>query len=63
MLVRKFLAKNKTVIIPQPPYSPDFLKLKISMKGKHFVMIEEIKEKSKLLAIPKNTFQKCFEDW
>ena len=23
MLVREFLAKNKTVIMPQPPYSPD----------------------------------------
>ena len=23
MLVRKFLAENKTVIMPQPPYSPD----------------------------------------
>ena len=30
-----------------------------------FAKIEEIKEKSKqeLLAIPKNPFQKCYEDW
>ena len=35
------------------------------MKGKRFVMIVEIKEKSKqkLLVIPKSAFQKCFEDW
>lgn len=73
MLVREFLAKNKTVIMPQPPYSPDlapadfflFPKLKTPMKGKRFATIEEIKEKSKqeLLAIPKSAFQKCFEDW
>ena len=73
MLVRDFLAKNKTVIMPQPPYSPDlapadfflFPKLKTPMKGKRFAAIEEIKEKSKqeLLAIPKSAFQKCFEDW
>ena len=33
--------------------------------GKRFPTIEEIKEKSKrkLLSIPKNAFQKCFEDW
>ena len=55
------------------PYSPDlgpadffvFTKLKTPMRGKRFVTIEEIKEKSKqeLLAILKSAFQKCFEDW
>ena len=73
MLVREFLAKNKTVIMPQPPYSLDltpadfflFPKLKTQMKGKRFATIEEIKEISKqqLLAIPTSAFQKCFEDW
>ena len=72
-LVREFLAKNTTVIMPQPPYLPDlasanflpFPKLKTPMIGKHFVTIEELKEKSKqeLFAIPKSVFQKGFEDW
>ena len=52
MLVREFLAQNKTVNMPQPAYSPDlapvdfflFLKLKTPMKGKLFSTIEEIKE-------------------
>ena len=55
MLVREFLAKNKNVFVPQPPYSPDlvpvdfflFPKLKTPMKGKRFATIEKIKEKSK----------------
>ena len=55
MLEREFLAKNKTVIMSQPPYSPDlapanfflFPKLKTPMKGKRFATIEELKEKSK----------------
>ena len=55
MLVREFLAKNKTVIMPQPTYSPDlapadfflFPKLKTPMKGKRFSMIKEIKVQSK----------------
>ena len=65
--------KNKTVIMPQPLYSPDlapahfilFPKLKTPMKVKNFATIEELKEVSKqeLLAIPKRAFQKCFEDW
>ena len=50
----EFLAKNKTVIMPQPPYSLDlasavfflFSKLKTLMKGKRFATIEKIKEKS-----------------
>ena len=53
MLVREFLGKNKTVYMTQPPYdlAPGdcflFPKLKTPMKGKRFVTIEEIKEKSK----------------
>ena len=70
ILMHEFLAKNKIVIISQPPYSLDlgpadfflFPKLKTLMKGKRFATIEEIKEKSKQehLAIQKNEFQKCF---
>ena len=49
------MTKNKTVIMPQPPYLPDlasadfflFQKLKTMMKGKCFATIEEIKENSK----------------
>ena len=73
LLVSEFLIKNKTVIMPQPPYSLDlipagfflFPKLKTPMKGKRFAMIEEIKEKSKQkrLAITKSVFHKCFEAW
>ena len=68
MLVREFLAKNKTVIMAQPPYLLDlapadfffFPKLKTPIKGKRFATIEEIKEKSKqeLLAISKITFRR-----
>ena len=73
MLLREIFVKNKTVIMPQPPYSPDlasadfsslFPKLKTLMKWKHFAMIEEIKEKSKqgLVALPKSAFQSYFVD-
>ena len=48
MLVREFLGKDKTVIIPQPPYSPvltpaDFFlfpQLKTPMKGKRFARLK-----------------------
>ena len=70
MLVREFLAKNKNVIISQPPYPPDlasadyflFPKLKTPMKRNRFSTIEEIKEKSKqeLSAIPKKRVSEVF---
>ena len=73
LLVRNFLAKNNTVIMPQPPYSPDlapcdfflFPKLKRPMKGRRFATIEEIKTESlrELKDIPKSAYQKCFKDW
>ncbi|UYV77810.1 hypothetical protein LAZ67_15002383 [Cordylochernes scorpioides] len=73
LLVRGFLAKNNTLMIPQPPYSPDlapcyfflFPKLKRPMKGRRYATLDEIKTASKeeLKKIFKNDFLKCFEDW
>ena len=66
MLVGEFLAKSKTVIIPQPPHSQNlapadfflFPKLKTPMKDDRFATIEDIKEKSKqeVLALPASAF-------
>ena len=73
ILVHEFLAKNKTVIILQPSYLPDwtpaevflFPKLKTQMKVRRFATIEDIKEKFKqeLLALKKSVIQKRFWDW
>ncbi|UYV84244.1 hypothetical protein LAZ67_X001650 [Cordylochernes scorpioides] len=73
LLVRDFLAKNNTLIMPQPPYSPDlapcdfflFPKLKRPMKGRRCATLDEIKTASieELKKILKNDFLKCFEDW
>ncbi|KYN36550.1 hypothetical protein ALC56_09095, partial [Trachymyrmex septentrionalis] len=73
LLVREFLTKNNTLMMPQPPYSPDlapcdfflFPKLKRPMKGRRYATIEEIKTASmeELNKITKNNFLKCFEDW
>ena len=73
LLVREFLAKNNTVTMPQPPYSPDmgpcdfflFQKIKRTFKARRFTAIDDIKSASlkKLKAIPKIEFEKCFEDW
>ena len=73
LLVRNFLAKNNTVIMPQPPDSLDlalcdfllFLRLKRPMKGRCFATIEEIKAESlrELKDIPKSAYKKYFEDW
>ena len=73
LLVRNFLAKNNTVIMPQPPYSPDlatcdfflFPRLKRSMKERLFATNEKIKTESlrELKDIRKSAYQKCFENW
>ncbi|UYV64612.1 hypothetical protein LAZ67_3001311 [Cordylochernes scorpioides] len=55
LLVRDFLAKNNTLMMPQPPYSPDlapcdfflFPKLKRPMKGRRYAKLDEIKTASK----------------
>ncbi|UYV75811.1 hypothetical protein LAZ67_13001424 [Cordylochernes scorpioides] len=55
LLVRDFLAKNNTLMMPQPPYSPElvpcdfflFPKLKRPMKGRRYATLDEIKTASK----------------
>jgi histone-lysine N-methyltransferase SETMAR len=69
-LVRDFLAKHATIVIPQPPYSPDlapadlflFPKFKSKLKGCCFESTEAIKTNSleRLRSIPKIAFQECF---
>jgi len=76
LLIREFLTKHETTVVPQPPYSPElapadfflFPKLKSSLKGRQFQTVEEIEENSiwDLRAILQNTFQnwkKCWEQW
>ena len=62
-VVTKFKAKNPTNTIDQPPYPPDlapcdfflFPKLKLTLRGTRFDLIEAIKRNSwkELKAIPK----------
>jgi transposase len=69
-LVRGFLAKHATTVLPQPPYSPDlapadfflFPKLKTTLKGHRFESIEVIKTNllAKLRSIPTKAFQEGF---
>ena len=52
LLIRSYLAKQKTSVVPEPPYSPDlapakfflFPKLKTTLKGRRFQTIEEIRD-------------------
>ena len=73
LLIREFLTKHQTTVVPQLPYSPDlapgdfflFPKLKSSLKGRRFQTVEGIEENSirDLRAIPQNTFQDAFQNW
>jgi transposase len=52
LLIRSYLAKHQTSIVPHPPYSPDLIssdfflipKLKTTFKGRRFQTTEEIQE-------------------
>ena len=54
-LVRSYLTKHQTSVVPHLPYSPDlatadvflFSKLKNTLKGRRFQNIEEIQENAK----------------
>jgi hypothetical protein len=52
LLIRSYLAKHQTSVVPHPPHSLDlapadfflFPKPKISLEGRHFKTTEEIQE-------------------
>ena len=73
LLIRSYLAKHQTPVVPHPPSSPDlapadfFLvpKLKITLKGRRFQTIKEIQENAtiELRAITSSAFQEAFQKW
>ena len=72
-LIRSYLAKHQTSVVPYPPYSPDlapadfflFPKLKATLKVRRFQTIEEIQVNviRELRAITKSAFQEAFQPW
>jgi len=73
LLIRSYLAKHQTSVVPHPPYSPDlapvdlflFPKLKTTLKRRRFSTIEEIQENAirELRAITESAFQEAFQQW
>ena len=73
LLLRSYLAKHQTSVVPHPPYSPDltpadfflFPKLKPTLKRRRFQTIEETEENKirELRAITGSAFQEAFQQW
>ena len=71
--VLQYIAKNSTVLLPQPPYSPElapndfflYQKLNLSLKGRHFESIETVQKESRkfLKSLKPDDFRKAFENW
>jgi len=73
LLIRSYLAKRQTSVVPHLPYSPDlapgdfflFPTLKTTLKGRHFQTTGEVQENAirKLHAITESAFQEAFQQW
>jgi len=73
LVVREFLTKNNMTIVPHPAYSPDldpcdfyvFPKMKLWLKGRHFIAFEEIQAESQqvLITLMSVQFNQCFQKW
>jgi len=71
LLVRSYLAKHQTSVVPHAPYSPDlaaadiylFPKLKTNLKGRRFQTIQEIQENAirEVRAITESAFQEALQ--
>ena len=69
LIVREFLTKNNMTTVPHLAYSPDlgpcnfyaFPKMKLRLKGRHFVSIEEIQAESQQVLLV--DFNECFQKW
>jgi len=73
LLIRSYLAKHQTSVVPNPSYSPDlvpadfflFPKLKTTLKRRRFQTIEEIQENAirELRVITESALQEAFQQW
>ena len=73
LLIRSYLAKHQTSVVPHPPYSPDlaqadfflFPKLKTTLKGRRFQATGEIQENAirELRIITESAFQEALQQW
>jgi transposase len=73
LLIRSYLAKHQTSLVPHPPNSSDlapadfflFPKLKTTLKGRRFQTIEEIEENAirELRPITESAFQEACQQW
>lgn len=62
MLKRETLAKNKTIIMPQPPYSLDLASAEFFLYSKLKTAMKERKIARGAVGFTKNQFQKGFKD-
>jgi len=72
-LIRSYLAKHQTSVVPHPPYFLDlapadfflFPELKTTLKGLHFQIIEGNQENAirELHIITESAFQEAFQQW
>jgi len=70
---QQFLSNKHITVCPHPPYSPDlapcdfwlFPKVKMTMKGKCFELIQDIEAATtaQLKTLMKEDFQNCFRKW
>jgi histone-lysine N-methyltransferase SETMAR len=73
LIVREFPKKNNMTTVPHPAYSPDlapcdfyvFPKMKLRLKGRHFVSIEDIQAELQqiLNTLMPADFSECFLKW
>jgi len=72
LLVQQFLSNKNVMVCPYPPYSPDlapcdfwlFPKVKMTMKGKHFELTQDIKAAMtvQLKTLTKEDFQNSLRE-
>jgi len=73
LVVREILTKNNMTTVPHPAYSPDlapcnfymFPKMKLWLKRRRFVSIQEIQAESQkvLNTLTPADFSECFQKW
>jgi len=64
LLIRSYLAKHQTSVVPRPPDFFLFPKFKTTLNGCRFQTIEEIQENAirELRTIPESAFQEAFQE-
>jgi hypothetical protein len=63
--IEEFFTKSNMTVVPHPAHFSPFSRVKIKLKGRHFIAVEVIEAESQVMmdTVTEHDFQSAFKQW